>query len=73
MGDGNLHRHSDLPCLGKLGGTLKTGQHVVYPDRTPMTNLLLTVLDKVGVKLDHFGDSTGRLDPDPLSVWAGVA
>ena len=70
MGDGNLHRHSDLPCLllGKLGGTLKTGQHVVYPDRTPMTNLLLTVLDKVGVQLDHFGDSTGRLDPDPLSA-----
>jgi Protein of unknown function (DUF1552) len=70
MGDGNLHRHSDLPCLllGRLGGTIRTGQHVVYPDRTPMTNLLLTVLDKVGVRLDRFGDSTGRLDPDPLST-----
>ncbi len=70
MGDGNLHRHSDLPCLllGRLGGTLAAGQHVVYPDRTPMTNLLLTVLEKVGVHLDRFGDSTGRLAPDVLSA-----
>jgi len=70
MGDGNLHRHHDLPCLmiGGLGGTIKTGQHVVYPANTPMTNLLLTLLDKVGVHLERFGDSTGPLDPDPLSV-----
>ena len=70
MGDGNLHRHSDLPCLmlGKLGGTLKTGQHVAYPDGTPMTNLLLTLLDKVGARIDQLGDSTGLLDPDPLST-----
>jgi hypothetical protein len=70
MGDGNLHRHHDLPCLmlGKLGGAFKTGQHVVYPEDTPMNNLLLTLLDKVGVHLDAFGDSTGRLDPDPLSA-----
>ena len=70
MGDGNLHRHADLPCLllGRLGGRFRTGLHVRYPDDTPMTNLLLTVLDKVGVRLDSFGDSTGRLDPDPLSV-----
>jgi hypothetical protein len=70
MGDGNLHRHTDLPCLmlGKLGGALTTGQHVAYTDGTPMTNLLLTLLDKVGVHLDRFGDSTGRLHPDPLSA-----
>ncbi len=70
MGDGNLHRHADLPCLliGKLGGKIKTGQHVAYPSGTPMTNLLLTLLDTVGVKIDRFGDSTGRLDPDPLSA-----
>ena len=51
MGDGNLHRHSDLPCvlLGKLGGRFKTGQHVAYPSGTPMANLLVTLLDKVGV------------------------
>ncbi len=69
MGDGNLHRHSDLPCvlLGKLGGTIKSGQHIAYPSGTPMTNLLLTVLDKVGVEVDAIGDSTGRLAPDWLS------
>jgi hypothetical protein len=69
MGDGNLHRHYDLPCvlLGKLGGTIKTGQHVVYPSGTPMTNLLLTVLDKVGAPIESLGDSTGRLAPDSLS------
>jgi hypothetical protein len=69
MGDGNLHRHSDLPCvlLGKLGGKIKTGHHVAYPAGTPMTNLLLTVLDKVGVQVDAIGDSNGPLAPDYLS------
>jgi hypothetical protein len=63
MGDGNLHRHYDLPCvlLGKLGGTIETGQHRVYASGTPMTNLLLSVLDKVGVPIETLGDSTGRL------------
>jgi hypothetical protein len=70
MGDGNLHGHTNLPCLlaGKLGGRLKTGSHTVYPSKTPMANLLLTVLDKVGVRLDRIGDSTGRLTPDLLSI-----
>jgi hypothetical protein len=64
MGDGNLHRHFDLPCLlvGKLGGQFKTGRHIAYPDDTPMANLLLSVLDKVGVHLDKIGDSTARLE-----------
>jgi hypothetical protein len=70
MGDGNLHRHADLPCLlaGKLGGQFKTGRHLVYPDNTPMANLLVTILDKVGVRVDKVGDSTGTLQPDYLSV-----
>ena len=70
MGDGNLHRHTNLPCLtvGKLCGTIRTGRHVAYPDPTPMTNLLLTLLDKVGIELESFGDSTGRLSPDELSA-----
>jgi hypothetical protein len=70
MGDGNLHRHSNLPCitLGRLGGKIRSGQHVVYPDGTPMNNLLLTLLDHVGVHIESFGDSTGPLDPDPLSA-----
>ena len=70
MGDGNLHGHTNLPCLlaGKLGGRVKTGYHTVYPAKTPMANLHLTVLDKVGVRLDKLGDSTGRLTPDLLSI-----
>jgi hypothetical protein len=64
MGDGNLHRHFDLPCLlaGKLGGQLKTGRHLAFPDKTPMTNLLLTILDKTGAPIEKLGDSTGPLD-----------
>ncbi len=70
MGDGNLHRHTDLPCVlvGNLDGRLKTGgRHVVYPGGTPMTNLLVTLLDKVGVPITSLGDSTGPLAPDYLS------
>jgi hypothetical protein len=63
MGDGNLHRHTDLPCvlLGNLGGRLKAGRHIAYPSGTPMTNLLVTLLDKLGVEAGTLGDSTGRL------------
>jgi hypothetical protein len=70
MGDGNLHRHFDLPCLlaGNLCGKLKTGYHLQYPDNTPMTNLLVTLLDKVGAPVDKLGDSTGPLKPDYLSI-----
>jgi hypothetical protein len=70
MGDGNLHRHTDLPCLlaGGLGGQMKTGRHMAYPENTPMTNLLVTILDKAGVPVEKLGDSTGSLKPDYLSV-----
>jgi hypothetical protein len=45
-----LHDHLNLPCLlaGGAAGQLKGGRHFGYPDKTPMTNLLLTVMDKVG-------------------------
>ena len=63
MGDGNLHRHFDLPCLlaGRMNGALPTGRHINYPDKTPMTNLLVTMLDKVGMPVDKIGDSNGAL------------
>jgi hypothetical protein len=63
MGDGNLHRHFDLPCLlaGSLGGKIKTSYHYAYKDNEPMTNLLLTVLDKAGAHIDKLGDSTNPL------------
>jgi hypothetical protein len=64
MGDGNLHRHSDLPCLvaGKLGGQFETGRHLGYKQDTPMSNLLLTILLKSGVRIDKIGDSTSPLE-----------
>ena len=69
MGNGNLHRHSDMPVLlaGKLGGKIKTGYHYDYKMNTPMANLLVTILDKVGVPIEKLGDSTGPLKPDPLA------
>jgi hypothetical protein len=70
MGDGNLHRHADLPTLmaGTLGGRIDAGRHLNYKLDTPMSNLLLTILDKVDVPIEKLGDSTGRLPLEPLSV-----
>jgi hypothetical protein len=61
MSNSNLHDHFPLPNL-VIGGGFKGGRHVKYPDRTPMTNLLLTLLDKAGVHVDKLGDSTGKVD-----------
>jgi hypothetical protein len=63
-GDGNRHNHDELPILlaGKGGGTLTTGRHVRYRRNTPITNLYLCMLDRMGVELERFGDSTGRVD-----------
>ncbi len=63
ISDGNRHNHDDLPVLlaGRGGGTIKSGRHIVYPDYTPMANLFLAMLDRVGVKTDSLGDSNGRL------------
>jgi hypothetical protein len=63
MGDGNLHRHEDLPVLvaGKLHGRFQTGYSLDYPRDTPMANLLVTMLDHVGVPIAKVGDSTGQL------------
>jgi hypothetical protein len=70
MGNGNLHRHSDLPVLlaGKLGGKFKTGYHYDYKMNTPMANLLVTILDKAGVPIEKLGDSTGPLKLEALPV-----
>lgn len=61
--DGNRHNHNDLPILlaGKGGGTLKTGRHLRFADNTPLNNLWLSMLDRVGAGTDKLGDSTGRL------------
>jgi hypothetical protein len=69
IGNGNLHEHTKLPLLlaGKLGGQIRPGRHIAYPENTPMTNLLLSVLGRAGVPVDQLGDSTGPLQPDYLS------
>jgi hypothetical protein len=63
MGDGNLHSPHNLPVVlaGRGNGTLKTGRHVRAPFDAPFMNLCLTLLDKVGARVDQLGDSTGRL------------
>jgi hypothetical protein len=53
---------------GKLGGAFKPGRHIRYAMDTPMSNLLLTMLDAAGVPVEKLGDSTGRLPLEPLSV-----
>jgi hypothetical protein len=64
LSDGNRHTHEDLPVLiaGSGGGALKTGRHIVYPTDTPMTNMFMTVLDRVGVRPEAIGDSTGHIE-----------
>jgi hypothetical protein len=63
MGNPDVHDHRNLPALvaGGGNGKLKGGRHIRYTERTPMANLHLTLLDKVGVKLDSFGDSAGKI------------
>ena len=68
LSDGNRHTHEDLPTLiagrgGKqIDGGIKAGRRIVYRKETPMSNLFLTMMDRMGTKVDHFGDATGRID-----------
>ena len=63
LSDGNAHLHEDLPTLiaGKGGNYFKTGRRVVVRRETPMCNLFLTMMDRMGVHTEKFGDSTGQL------------
>jgi hypothetical protein len=63
ISDGNRHTHVDLPLalIGGGSGKLKGGRHIRYADDTPMNNLLLSMLDKAGVRTEKLGDSTGEL------------
>jgi hypothetical protein len=64
LSDPNAHLHDNLPTviLGNGGGFLKTGRHVVYRKETPMCNLFLSMMDRMGAPQQHFGDSTGYLE-----------
>jgi hypothetical protein len=63
IADGNRHTHLDLPVLlvGNGGGALAPGRHIRYPKDTPMTNLYMTLLDRMGVRPESVGDSTGHV------------
>jgi hypothetical protein len=64
LADGNAHTHHDLPTLiaGRGGNFIKTGRRMLYRRETPMCNLFLTMMDRMGVRMDHFGDATGQLN-----------
>jgi len=63
MSNSNVHNHAPLPIVvaGGANGTMKGGRHLVYPENTPMANLLLSILQKAGIPQDSVGDSTGPL------------
>ena len=62
LSDGNMHLHENLPIVLAGGsGRMRGGRHVRYPREMPLNNLLLTVLDRVGVAAEPFGDTTGEV------------
>jgi hypothetical protein len=64
MGNPNIHDHVNLPIIvaGGAAGKVKGGRHIKYEQTAPLANLHLTMLDAVGVRLDSFQDSTGKID-----------
>jgi hypothetical protein len=72
MGNPNVHDHTNLPIVvaGGAAGKMKGGRHIRYEKPTPLANLHLTLLDRVGVHLERFADSRGKVDElfEPLSL-----
>jgi hypothetical protein len=72
MGNPNIHDHVNLPIIvaGGGAGRIRGGRHIRYAEPAPMANLHLTLLDRVGVRLDSFADSTGKIDTlfNPVSL-----
>ena len=64
MGNPNVHDHVNLPILVAGGGAtgLKGGRHIKYAEPTPLANLHLTLLERVGVRMEAFADSQGKVD-----------
>jgi hypothetical protein len=69
LSDGNRHLHEDLPTLlfGRGGGYFKPGRRVIFRKETPMANFHMTLMDRMGVPVENFGDASGRLDPASLT------
>ncbi len=72
MGNPNVHDHTNLPILvaGGAAGGMKGGRHIKFDKPVPLANLHLTLLDKVGVHLDSFADSKGKVDGlfEPMNI-----
>ena len=72
MGNPNVHDHTNLPILvaGGAAGRVRGGRHIQYENATPLANLHLTLLDKVGVRLESFADSKGQIEElfEPLAM-----
>jgi len=72
IGNPNIHDHTNLPIIlaGGSATGLKGNRHITHAEHTPLANLHLTLLDKVGVHMDKFADSTGKVDNlfEPLAV-----
>jgi hypothetical protein len=70
ISNSNAHSGDNLPLVlvGGGAGKLKGGRHLIYTDKPPMANLLVTLMDKLDVPVDHLGGSTGHLEIDTLSL-----
>ena len=72
MGNSSIHDHENLPILVAGGAAcgMRGGRHIRYTNGTPLANLHLTLLDRVGVQVDSFGDSNGKIEDlfDPVSI-----
>ena len=72
LGNSSIHDHDNLPILVAGGAAcgMKGGRHIRYETGTPLANLHLTLLDRVGVRLDKFGDSSGKIEDlfDPVAL-----
>ena len=72
MGDSDKHDHTNLPIIvaGGAAGKMRGGRHIRFKDPTPLSNLHLTLLNKVGVPLETFSDSTGTVEElfDPVNL-----
>jgi hypothetical protein len=64
MGNSNAHAPKNLPILlaGGANGKLKGGTHIKTPDGTPLSNLYMSMLDKLDIPIETFGDATGRIE-----------
>ena len=70
MSNADLHDHTNLPIIVAGGKTKAGGRFMKFPEHTPLANLHLTLLDRVGVRADSFADSTGKVQElmEPLTL-----